>query len=135
MRLATADKALLVGATALGIVFAWRMLAPIDIPRPHAVLNRLDSTLYVGDYIGNPTAVDRVVVFTDYECPACQRLDANLDSLVRDAADSVAVLYRHFPGPQNDYSKPAARAAICAGKQGQFAAYHRALLPCETRLE
>lgn len=129
-----ADRALLIGAIGLGGFFVWRLVRPMDVPTPNAALKSPDSSLFNGDRLGAEGARQTIVVFTDYECPACKRLDASLDTLLRDSPGTLSVIYRHFPGPQNDHSKPAARAAICAGRQGAFASYHRALFAVQDSL-
>ncbi len=75
---------------------------------------------------------DRVVVeFSDYECPFCRTAHKTLPRALGDAGGATLV-YRHLPlssiHPQAD---PAARAAICAEKQGRFPQMHAHLFETE----
>ena len=79
-------------------------------------------------YHGKLSAKYRVVVFTDYECPACKRFDREADSLVQANGDSVLVVFRHFPvESSHPRALPAAKVAECAAAQGRFTEVHHAL--------
>jgi protein-disulfide isomerase len=76
--------------------------------------------------VGSPTAPTRVVVFSDYQCPFCARLNKQLSTLR--TSQAIAVTYRHFPLEQkHPYALQAALAAECANAQGRFEAFHNAL--------
>lgn len=78
--------------------------------------------------IGPADAPYRLVVWFDYQCPACRRFEREID-LARDAlGDSLAVIYRHFPLRIHALAFEAATAAECAREQNRFPAMHRALL-------
>lgn len=67
-----------------------------------------------------------LVVFTDYQCPACKLADPEMNMAV--AGDGrVRVVYRDLPifGP---LSERAARVAIAADRQGIYPAVHRRLM-------
>lgn len=68
-----------------------------------------------------------LVVWTDYQCPACRLLEAELQRLRSVLRDSVVVVYRHFPMPAHRQARTAAVFAECAWKQGRFAEMHAAL--------
>jgi protein-disulfide isomerase len=67
-----------------------------------------------------------LVVFSDYQCPACRRLHATLDSLP-EGAEQFPVRYRHLPLSYHPHAQPAAFAAECAAMQGRFQAAHDGL--------
>jgi len=46
---------------------------------------------------GNPLARHHLIIYTDYECPACRQLDAEIVDFLSQHGDSVVVFYRHFP--------------------------------------
>lgn len=52
-----------------------------------------------------------VVVFSDYQCPYCQRGKATLDELVRRHPADVRVVSKHLPLPFHEQALPAARLA------------------------
>lgn len=67
-----------------------------------------------------------LVVFTDYQCPACKRANPAMDAAV--AKDGhVRVIYRDWPifGPVSDR---AARVAIASHRQGIYPKVHRQLM-------
>lgn len=128
------DRWLVLVTVILGVLFAWRLWGPQQLPAPNAYLVRRDEALLDGDRLGRVDVSPSVVVFSDYECPACRTLDANLDTLIRESDGALSIVVRHYPGPQNDYSKAAARAAICASVQGVFPLYHRNLFALQDSL-
>ncbi|MHB1297909.1 MAG: DsbA family protein [Gemmatimonadaceae bacterium] len=72
---------------------------------------------------GAVTAPISIVVFSDYQCPFCRTLWSALDSLAREAPDSIAITVRHFPltgiHPQ---ARAASELAECARREGRFRA-------------
>lgn len=74
----------------------------------------------VGHARGSASAPVRVVLFADYQCPAC----AALHPLLAAAADSMSqrlqIVTRHFPLSGHAYARAAANAAECAADQGRF---------------
>lgn len=73
-----------------------------------------------------PGATLTMVVFTDYQCPACRAAHPAMTAAV--AADGhVRVVWRDWPifGPR---SERAARVAIAAARQGIHPAVHEALM-------
>jgi len=76
---------------------------------------------------GSADAPVRIVVFSDYQCPACRQLDASLAALTADD-DRIAVTWRHFPLQSiHPHAAAAARAAECAEAGGHRPALHRRL--------
>lgn len=74
-----------------------------------------------------------LVVFTDYQCPACKRANGAMEMAV--AKDGhVRVVYRDWPifGP---VSERAARVAIAADRQGLYPKVHRLLMEEWRRLD
>lgn len=71
---------------------------------------------------------DAPVVFEvfDYECPYCRTVHAVVDSL--EASGVFRVRYIHMPLPNHALARPAAIAAECARKQGDFQAMHNELM-------
>jgi cyclophilin family peptidyl-prolyl cis-trans isomerase len=66
-----------------------------------------------------------LVVYSDYQCPACQSLAANLKALYERHPHQVQIVYRHFPLiPIHDKASLAGQAAEAAGEQGKFWEMH-----------
>lgn len=80
-----------------------------------------------GHRVGPEDAPVTVVVFGDYQCPACKYADRVLRSLSVVFAGDVAWVYRHWPLPYHDNALPAAIAIECAALDGRFEAYHTLL--------
>jgi len=70
---------------------------------------------------GNPDAKVTVIVYTDFQCPYCTRLDASMRSLMQ--VTDMRLVYRHFPLDFHSQAANAAEAAECAGAQGKFWEY------------
>jgi protein-disulfide isomerase len=96
-------------------------------------LKRLSTEIYSSPdspVAGSEKGDVSVVVFYDYFCGYCRKSLPALQSLV--AKDSsVRVVFKELPilGPQ---SFVAAKAALAAQRQGQFAQFHQALLESDS---
>jgi protein-disulfide isomerase len=66
-----------------------------------------------------------IVVFSDYQCPYCDRFDQTLDQLLGRYGGELRVVYRQFPLPSHREAEFAASVALAAHAQGQFASMHR----------
>ena len=76
------------------------------------------------DVLGSKNAPVMLVEFADYECPYCQKVAFAIKKLQSDLGGKLAVAYKDFPLPMHAHAEKAAEAARCAGKQGQFWAFH-----------
>lgn len=77
-----------------------------------------------------------MTVFTDYQCPACRRLEAELASLSPGLRDSLSVAIRHLPLESiHPKALAAAIAADCAGRQHRFAEMHATLFAAQEEIE
>lgn len=92
----------------LGIAapYLWPSLRPAP-PVPAKV-----AAFYQADKIN-------VVEFADFQCPFCRRLHTELKAIVGDYPGKVNFVRLHMPLPRHERARPAARAAVCAGHQGQ----------------
>ena len=77
--------------------------------------------------IGSADAPYKLVVWFDYQCPACRRFEGEIDLARQELGDSLAVIYRHFPLTGHSLAFEAAVAAECAREQGRFPEMHKAL--------
>lgn len=80
--------------------------------------------------LGNPSAPIKLIVYDDYECPACgafyeQTLRPMIDTYV--AEGKVYLVHRDFPLQMHTYSRQAARWVNAAARIGKFEAVERAL--------
>jgi protein-disulfide isomerase len=76
----------------------------------------------VGDspILGKKDAKINVVIFSDYQCPFCSRVDPTLREIVKDPelAAKVNVVFKQFPLSFHKDAKPAAKAALAAKDMG-----------------
>lgn len=77
--------------------------------------------------VGTVNAPYRLVVWTDYQCPACIQFEQEIKTVKAQLKDSLAVVYRYYPLAEHPLAFRAAVAAECARDQGRFADMHEAL--------
>lgn len=66
----------------------------------------------------------QLVVFSDFQCPACAAAEPALKELLTRHGDRIRLSFRHFPLRMHRWAVPAARAAEAAGVQGKFWEFH-----------
>ncbi len=76
-----------------------------------------------------------VVVFTDFQCPFCARLDGRLRELQTLYPDKVKVLYKAKPLPMHSSARLAAKAGVAAQAQGKFWALNDEMFAHQTSLD
>ncbi len=69
-----------------------------------------------------------LVVFSDYECPYCARLEPFLKQLTQQFPDKLKVIHKQFPLNMHKMARPAAKAAYAAERQGKFWEYNEELI-------
>lgn len=106
----------------------WFAAAPArpSAPKPERVAE-WRSYARSGHLMGASGAPLEIVVFSDFQCPACRALAVDLKALRAEFPNDVAVRYRHAPLPSHPWALAAARASECAARQGRFAELHDAL--------
>jgi len=80
-----------------------------------------------GHRSGPAGAPVNIVVFSDFQCPACRTLALHLKAIQEEFPQQVAVVHRHSPLRIHPFAVAAARASECAARQDRFEAYHDAL--------
>lgn len=68
-----------------------------------------------------------LIVFSDFECPWCGKLEPVLKQLLDSNKDKLRIVFKHLPLPMHPNAEPAALAAIAAQKQDKFWQMHDAL--------
>jgi protein-disulfide isomerase len=64
-----------------------------------------------------------VVMFTDFQCPACSATHPVLDQMLKQYGARVRLVVRDFPLEQHQWARKAAEAANAANAQGKFFEY------------
>lgn len=76
-----------------------------------------------------------IVEFSDFQCPFCRSVQADLQRVLDAYPKNVKLAYRHFPLENNNpLSRLAAEASECAGEQGKFWPYHDKLFANASQL-
>jgi protein-disulfide isomerase len=68
-----------------------------------------------------------IVLFSDFQCPFCGRVEPSLSELERAFPGQVRVVWKHQPLPMHPQAMPAALAAEAAREQGKFWPMHAKL--------
>ncbi|MFV2101307.1 DsbA family protein [Micromonospora sp. LOL_024] len=93
---------------------------------PLQVTARLRTPVTDQDHVRGPVdAPVTIVEYGDFQCPFCGLAHANLREVLRRRADTVRLVYRHFPIANiHPYAERAAEAAEAAGRRGGFWKMH-----------
>jgi protein-disulfide isomerase len=79
---------------------------------------------------GDSAAKVWLIVVSDFQCPYCKLWhDSTGGRVKREYLETgkIRLAYIHYPLGQHHHAVPAAEAAMCAGAQGKFWAYHDSL--------
>lgn len=80
-----------------------------------------------GQRIGPEGAKVALVVFSDFQCPACRMLEQRIATVRKNVETPFTVVFRHLPLEIHPVAQAAAEASECAGAQGRFEAMKNAL--------
>lgn len=81
---------------------------------------------------GKNDAPVTLVVFSDFECPWCGKMEPVLNQLYTANQDKLRIVFKHMPLQIHQQAEPAALAAIAAQKQNKFWEMHDALFQVVT---
>jgi protein-disulfide isomerase len=73
---------------------------------------------------GAANAPVTIVMFSDFQCPFCSRVEPTVKQIEDTYGDKVKIVWKNQPLPFHPNAMPAARAAMAAGKQGKFWEMH-----------
>lgn len=81
-------------------------------------------------HLGSDSAAVQLVVFIDYDCPFCKKLEPTLLSMIQSGSMSqhLDIVVKQLPLPIHKTAHQAALAATCAADQHKFEAFHAKLL-------
>lgn len=101
---------------------------PADLP-PDAFASQAELVAAARGIASGPeSAPVRMLVFSDFTCPACQRFALSVEPMIREQYISngrVQLVFYDFPlGGAHKYSFLASRAGRCALDQNRFWEYH-----------
>ncbi len=79
----------------------------------------------IGPSKGPDDAIVTLIEFSDFQCPYCKRVVSTIEQIVAKYPTQVRFVFRNLPLNRiHPRAQPAAEAAACAGKQGNFWGYH-----------
>jgi protein-disulfide isomerase len=84
---------------------------------------------------GSPSAPVKIIVFSDYQCPYCARVEPAITQVMDTYKDKVVVYFRDYPLPFHENAQKAAEAAECAGEQGKYWEMHDKLFENQAALD
>lgn len=101
-----------------------------------AVIGEKFASIASGPRLDASTAAPVALVeFADYECPFCRKQHESLQRVIANAP-GTGVVMRHLPlTALHEHAEGAARAAICAEKQGRFREMNERLFGTDTWLK
>lgn len=67
---------------------------------------------------GNANAKLSLVVYSDLECPFCQRFHPTTQELLKAYGDKIRIVYRHYPLPFHQNAQKEAEASECIAEIG-----------------
>lgn len=86
---------------------------------------RLSNVPYGKGYVkGDKNAKIKIMEYTDFECPFCNRSFPTIEALLTKYGKDISLEYRSFPLSFHASAQKAAEAALCAGEQGKFWEMH-----------
>lgn len=87
---------------------------------------------------GSTDALVTMVVFSEFECPFCARIEPTLEELLAAYKNDLRVVWKHQPLPFHEHAMPAARLAQWTSEHrgaSAFWALHKLLFDNQTDLE
>src|SRR5262249_54577705 len=73
---------------------------------------------------GSPDAPIKVIMYSDFQCPFCSRVNPAIDQIKSTYGSKVAIAFKNYPLPFHQNAELAAIAGLAAHKQGKFWEMH-----------
>lgn len=80
-----------------------------------------------GPIKGVANAKIKIMEFTDFECPFCERAFPTVEAIMKKYEGKISLEYRSYPLPFHPLAAKAAEGALCANDQGKFWEMHDAM--------
>jgi protein-disulfide isomerase len=84
---------------------------------------------------GAKEALVTLVVYSDYQCPFCKRVEPTMDQILEKYGDSVRQVWKNNPLAFHKNARISAQATCAAGAQGKFWELHKVLFDNNQKLE
>ena len=119
------DVAALMAVACLIVLVFQEIRGPSEGDRASAVpepVQDWSGLLDGGHHWGDATAPVTMVIFVDFECPACRHFALDIEQVIRAkySLRDLRVVIRHKPLSYHRLAFHAAKASECAAEQGRF---------------
>ncbi len=108
---------------------------PPPPPPPETTVYKVSVDTRIDAIDGPKDALITLVVFSEFQCPFCKKLEPTLEALMIRYQGKIRRVFKHMPLPFHKDAEPAAKAAICAQQQGKFWEMHDSLFEDQQRLD
>jgi protein-disulfide isomerase len=113
----------------LVFIFFGLRLRPVEIPKLETTdlsgTATQPTTTFVNPSLGPDDAALTIVLFSDFQCDACQQISSTLGAIVKAYPEDVRLVWKDMPNESlHTLATPAAIAAHCADRQEKFWEYH-----------
>lgn len=102
--------------------------------RTYLEVPRINVSLDDDPIRGTKDAPVQIVMFSDFQCPFCVRVETTMKTIKDTYGDKVAVTFRDYPLSFHQNAEKAAEAANCAHKQGKYWEFHDALFANQSQI-
>jgi len=107
-----------------GLILVAALAGSVFLLKKFSPLGQVAFTSLESKAKGPAGARVEIVEYSDFQCPACQKVQAVLAKILAQYPADVRLIYRHFPLPGHLWSSLAHQAAECAHRAGKFWGYH-----------
>jgi protein-disulfide isomerase len=112
-------------------------LARVEAEKAYEI--RFGSKSHKVDVAGSPTkgpetAPVTIMIWSDFECPACRRIVPIVEKVAAAHEDDVRLVHKFYPLPRHTHAEAAARAAYAAQRQGRYWEMERELFENQDKL-
>ena len=93
-----------------------------------------DIPIQGSPFKGPENAPVTIVVFSDFQCPYCSKLEPLVEQVRLNHPEQVKVVFKNYPLRSHQYARYAALASLAAHKQGKFWQFHDQLFANQQKL-
>ena len=112
-------------AAAVTLVYRFVMSRAVDDSALISVRTDWREFASEGMIVGGAAAPVTITVFSDFQCPFCKTLADSISRILPRYEGRVRMVFRNRPLETiHSHAEEAARAAVCAHRQGRFPAFH-----------
>lgn len=86
-------------------------------------------------YLGDPNSPVRLVIFSDFQCPACAELASQISALHDQFDEKLCISYRYHPLSSHSRARQLAELGAVARRLGVFWAFHDSLFSRQADLD